>query len=259
MIDWKELYASSSYTTAEKYRRFENGPIGLIARYLFGVCYKSNCLLGSCIEDIKTGKTPPTGTATYFDNGNIDWFKPNEIGESKYLNASKNKITKVAIEQKKATIFKKDTLLLNCIGDIGRVSILKVNASSNQQITGINLTKEINPEYAYYYFLSSRMLFQIGQLETTLPIINQAKIRNIPFSKVSMDIQDNIISFLNYCLECLLKEELPVNNSFNLPANVYHVAKLIFLHHRFNKECLNIMKTNQNISILFVNQFYKKP
>jgi hypothetical protein len=39
----------------------------------------------------------------------------------------------------------------NAIGDVGRISILKKQASSNQQITEIRLIDEVFVDYAYFF------------------------------------------------------------------------------------------------------------
>jgi len=181
MNEWTHLFSGNNFTTAEKYRRIENSPIGWIARYFFKISKKSHEPLAKYIKTITTGKTPPTGIQKYYATSEIDWFKPNDIGGSKFLIESKEKLSQIAVNEKKAALFDVNTLLINCIGDIGRVSILKNQASANQQITGITFSDDVVLEYAYYYFLANRDLFLTEKLETTLPIINQAKIKNIPF------------------------------------------------------------------------------
>lgn len=44
-------------------------------------------------------------------------------------------------------------LIIGIGGGVGRVSLLKNEGSSNQQITGILFKDEIFPEWGYYYYL----------------------------------------------------------------------------------------------------------
>jgi len=186
-------------TTAEKYRQFEKSPTINVARYIFNQLKTkaTKTTLGKEIIEIKTGKTPSKQEKRFYEDDFLDWFKPNEIGSEKYLTSAKDKLSKYAVEMKQATIFEPDTILINAIGDVGRISILKIIASSNQQITGIQLSKKIHVEYAYYYLLSHRELFYTDLFQTTLPIINQKKINSIPFVYPDIDEQKKIIMGLS--------------------------------------------------------------
>ncbi len=96
MNDWVSIFTNVDISTAEKYRRIENGPIGLIAKYYFKKLNQSNCKLADFIKEIKTGKTPPTHKKEYFNSSDVDWYKPDEIGKSFFLYESSNKISKLA-------------------------------------------------------------------------------------------------------------------------------------------------------------------
>lgn len=48
--------------------------------------------------DIIGGGTPDTNKAEYW-NGNIQWFTPTEIGNTKYISESKRKITQLGFEK----------------------------------------------------------------------------------------------------------------------------------------------------------------
>ncbi|MCC7452516.1 MAG: restriction endonuclease subunit S [Crocinitomix sp.] len=185
-------------TTAEKYRQLEKSPSINIARYIFS-CVKANSTnstLGDEIIEIKTGKTPSKQNKKFYEDEYFDWFKPDEIGSEKYLFEAKDKLSKFAYENNQATVYEPDTILINAIGDVGRISILKVKASSNQQITGIRLNKKIDVDYAYFYLLANRHFFYVDLFQTTLPIVNQKKINSIPLVYPDVEEQRNIIDGL---------------------------------------------------------------
>ena len=185
-------------TTAEKYRQLEKSPAINIARYIFN-CIKdtaTNSILGNEIVEIKTGKTPSKQEKRFYEDEYLNWFKPNEIGSNKFLYTAKDKLSKFAFESNQATIYEPDTILINAIGDVGRISILKTKASSNQQITGIRLNEKIIIDYAYYYLLSHREFFYVDLFQTTLPIVNQKKINTIPFVYPEFDEQKRIVAGL---------------------------------------------------------------
>src|SRR5690606_37990958 len=95
-----------------------------------------NCSLGDIAEDIKTGKTPSTKYPEYF-NGDIDWFTPGDFNEEKYLNSSQRKISRLSLKDNQSILFEANTVLITCIGDIGKVGITRNSCSSNQQVTGV--------------------------------------------------------------------------------------------------------------------------
>lgn len=185
-------------TTAEKYRQLEKSPAINIARYIFRRLKNNatNSTLGDEIIEIKTGKTPSKQNERFYEDDYFNWFKPDEVGSEKYLFEAKDKLSKFAFENNQATVYEPDTILINAIGDVGRISILKVKASSNQQITGIRLNKKIDIDYAYFYLLANRHFFYDDLFQTTLPIVNQKKINSIPFVYPDIEEQRNIVEGL---------------------------------------------------------------
>lgn len=182
-------------TTAEKYRQLEKSPVINIARFIFNDLKSkaTNTTLEKVISDIKTGKTPSKQEKRFYQDDYFDWFKPDEIGSEKYLFNAKDKVSKYAYENKQATIYEPDTILINAIGDVGRISILKKQASSNQQITGIRLIEDVFVDYAYFYLLAHREYFYVDLFQTTLPIVNQKKINTIPFCYPIIEEQKRIV------------------------------------------------------------------
>ena len=116
--------------------------------------------LGNYIVNIATGTTPPTSKKEYF-NGNIKFYTPSDITGEMYLTKSERALSQKAIDDKKARIFHKGDILFVGIGStVGKVGIVQDNlVSSNQQITGFTLNKElICPEFVFYYLHYHRSL-----------------------------------------------------------------------------------------------------
>lgn len=155
--------------------------------------------LGRFILCISTGTTPPTSHPEYFD-GDIKFFTPSDLGSEKYLDYSSRTISNIAITDKKARVYHKGDILFVGIGStVGKVGIVKDEiVSSNQQITGFTVdSKKINPEYVYYYLLYNREIVTADQSKTTLPIVNQEKICKIPIVVPPIEVQEEIVAFLD--------------------------------------------------------------
>ena len=130
---------------------------------------------------IKTGKTPPTEVSEYF-NGNINWYTPTDLAKETYLNKSSRTITDKAISDNKAVIFDKDTVLITCIGDIGKLGIVSDVASSNQQITGIKLNNKVFPLFFYYWCKRNKKLLENNSRQAVVSILNNETLGKIKIS-----------------------------------------------------------------------------
>lgn len=157
------------------------------------------CPLGNFITEIATGTTPPTSKKEYF-NGEIKFYTPSDISGRLYLDDSDRTLTKKAIEDKKARVFHKGDILFVGIGStVGKVGIVRDEiASSNQQITGFKVNASLlYPEYAFYYLHYHKDLTTIEQSRTTLPIVNQEKITNIPIPVPEISHQIEMVKQMN--------------------------------------------------------------
>lgn len=172
--------------------------------------------LGRYILKISTGTTPPTNHPEYF-NGKVKFFTPADLGNEKYLKQSSRTITELAIADKKARVFYRGDILFVGIGStVGKVGIVDDDiVSSNQQITGFTIDcNKINPEYVYYYLNYNRDITTADQSKTTLPIVNQDKICNIPIVVPPIEIQNIIVSTLDgmYKTAKQREKEIPLLN-----------------------------------------------
>jgi type I restriction enzyme S subunit len=237
-------------TTAEKYRQLENSPAINIARYIFS-CVASNATnstIGDEIIEIKTGKTPSKQNKKFYEDEFLNWFKPDEIGSERCLFEAKDKLSKYAHENNQATIFEPDTILINAIGDVGRISILKVKASSNQQITGIRFNNKIDVDYAYFYLLAHRHYFYIDLFQTTLPIVNQKKINSIPFVYPTIEEQRKIVEGLVEIEKIKSHDDLMVIDRLNW-CNEYKNACYKFFSLQFSSKNIS-SELNHQLSLI---------
>ena len=154
--------------------------------------------LGNFIKDIATGTTPPTSKKEYF-NGDIKFYTPSDICGNMYLTATDRTLTQKAIDDKKARVFHKGDILFVGIGTIGEVGIVNDElVTSNQQITGFTLKKEsLLPEYAFYFLHYHKEISASEQTKTTLAIVNQEKIANIPIPVPAMAQQVEMVEHMN--------------------------------------------------------------
>ena len=145
---------------------------------------------------IRTGKTPPTKEDKYF-NGEINWYSPGDLDKTKYLFTAKRTITQQAIEDKKAITLPKDTLLVGCIGDIGKLGITSELSSSNQQLTGILPNNETNVSYLYYWFKGNKKVLENYSNNAVVPILNNRTLETVKIPLPQLDQQKKIAAILD--------------------------------------------------------------
>ena len=100
------------------------------------------------LADVIGGGTPSTNIEEYWD-GNINWFTPSEVGQSKYVSESERKITKEGLNKSSAKLLPKNTILLTTRATIGRVSITNTEATTNQGFQSM-ICKTVDFNFLYY-------------------------------------------------------------------------------------------------------------
>ena len=149
--------------------------------------------------EIKTGKTPPSYEDVYYTNGNINWYTPADIVGTSILGNSLKKITQTALDKKVAITYSPNTVLITCIGEIGRVGILTNSSSSNQQITGVLVNENIvTHRYFYYWLKRNQSLLKHYSNYAVIPILNNRILGNIPIYLPKIEIQNKTVSQLDF-------------------------------------------------------------
>ena len=97
-------------------------------------------------------------------------------------------------------MFHKNDLLFVGIGStVGKIGIVSDEiVSSNQQITGFTIDENmLDVQYLYYYLKFNKDISIADQSKTTLPIVNQEKIKQIPIVVPSVELQRKIVNEIN--------------------------------------------------------------
>jgi type I restriction enzyme S subunit len=82
-------------------------------------------------------------------------------------------------------------------GSLGKVGLTEEICSSNQQITGIKFSSEINPEYGWWWMRGLSKELMAAAPQATLPIINQAKIGCFEIAVPPLDEQQQIVRYFD--------------------------------------------------------------
>lgn len=138
--------------------------------------------------DIGTGTTPPMKNKDYYSSNDIPFIKPSDFCDVsvKYLNSSEFFISENA--RKAARIFPNKTVLVTCIGTIGKVAIVTAESSCNQQINYIIPNNKVNEKYIAYSLLYSKNELQEKANAPVVPILNKSEFAKsqIPFPPLEL-------------------------------------------------------------------------
>ncbi|MBQ5610043.1 MAG: restriction endonuclease subunit S [Fibrobacteraceae bacterium] len=141
---------------------------------------------------IQSGGTPSRGNLNYWNNGNIPWVKISDIKE-KHLSRTEEFITQEGLANSSAKIFPKETILYTIFATLGEVSILEIEATTNQAIVGLQIIDEnICKDYLYYYLISLKpFVNEIGR-GVAQNNINMQILRNFEIPLPSLEEQKAI-------------------------------------------------------------------
>ena len=148
------------------------------------------CQLGQVFE-IVTGKTPSKKHPEYF-NGNIPFVKPGDLDKKIYI--TKTEDDSLTLEGfKNAPNLPKNTVLVSCIGNLGKKAILGIAGSCNQQINAIIPNDFIENKYVYYYIDKIIPWLEKNSSATTVKILNKGKFEQAPFLLPPQNEQRRIV------------------------------------------------------------------
>ena len=159
------------------------------------------------IAKIESGGTPSRKKKEYWENGNIPWVKIGDI-DSKYLSKVGEYITQKGFENSSTKLFSKNTILYTIFATIGEVSILNIDACTNQAIVGININSNTAIiEYVYYYLRSLKDKMREISRGVAQNNINMSILKDIEVPLPSMEIQKKIVDRLDKAQELIDKRK----------------------------------------------------
>ncbi len=156
-----------------------------------------NKVLLKDLGEIITGNTPSKKNESYYCSEDIPFFKPSDLNDNsiELLNNSEEYISENA--RNVARILPAGTVLVTCIGTIGKVGILNVEATCNQQINAIIPNDKVDTDYLAYLITSKKYYMKAKANAPVVPILNKTNFSNIQVSICELKEQKKIARVLN--------------------------------------------------------------
>ncbi len=150
--------------------------------------------IGDISQKIINGSTPTKKNNKYWENKNVKWatipdFKENII----YLENTSQFIDKKAVEDKKLQIVPINSVLLSCTATIGKVTINKVELTTNQQINAIICNNKLVPEYLAQYLKTQKYNLENLTSNSGVKHINLTMLNDFKIPLPPIDIQQKIV------------------------------------------------------------------
>ena len=102
------------------------------------------------------GGTPSRSVSKFWNNGTIPWVKIGDLN-GKYLYQTSEKITQAGLDSSSTKLLPKGMILYTIFATLGEVSILNIDATTNQAIVGIEIkNNSVKQDFLYYFLLSTK-------------------------------------------------------------------------------------------------------
>lgn len=144
------------------------------------------------ICEVVTGTTPPKSDISNYGK-EIPFFKPPHLWDGLISETEEMLSVKGA---EKARVVPPNTVLVTCIGNLGRTGFVKKNAAFNQQINAILENDKIVGKYIFYQAQSPTFRNQLEKLATgtTVSIVNKGNFETINIPLAPKETQQAIVS-----------------------------------------------------------------
>lgn len=161
------------------------------------------------LGEIITGKTPKKSNSLYYDSNEVLFIKPDDltVNNIKYISTANEFVS----SQGAATgrIVGKGTVLITCIGIIGKIGIVDTDkAIFNQQINAIIPNENlIFGKYLAYVLHSMQKILQDKANAPIVPIINKSDFSKIKVRVPDLDYQKKVIEVLDESQKLINKRQ----------------------------------------------------
>ena len=147
----------------------------------------------SQIGKVITGSTPPTNDRSNYD-GDLLFCAPGDVGEQKYISSTEKRVSPKGFALGRP--LPPNSVIVTCIGLIGKLGIAKTSMITNQQINALVVSEGFDHEFIYYAFENFFPEYRSKVSMQTLPILSKSEFERLMIKVPDLDVQHKISSHL---------------------------------------------------------------
>ena len=147
----------------------------------------------SQIGKVITGCTPPTNDRSNYD-GDLLFCAPGDVGEQKYISSTEKRVSSKGFALGRP--LPPNSVIVTCIGLIGKLGIAKTSMITNQQINALVVSDGFDHEFIYYAFENFFPEYRSKVSMQTLPILSKSEFEKLIIKVPDLDVQHKISSHL---------------------------------------------------------------
>ena len=148
----------------------------------------------SQIGKVITGNTPPTNDRSNYD-GDLLFCSPGDVGEKKYISSTEKRVSAKGFSLGRP--LPPNSIIVTCIGLIGKLGIATADMITNQQINALVVTKDFDHEFIYYAFEKFFPEYRSKVSMQTLPILSKSEFEKLMIKVPQIDDQLKIRNHLS--------------------------------------------------------------
>lgn len=154
------------------------------------------------IFDVKTGTTPPTKDKKYWEDANINWITPTDLGKLDgqiKIKESERKISEIALKKINLNLMPKETIIISTRAPVGNLAVIQEESTFNQGCKGLIPIefKKVNPYYYAYYLTIKKNELQNKAGQSTFKELSKEMFEKFPIPKIDISKQNKIASILS--------------------------------------------------------------
>jgi type I restriction enzyme, S subunit len=146
------------------------------------------------VGEVVTGRTPPTKNPSFF-GGDIPFVTPVDVGSGNKINSAARTLTAEGASY--ARIVPAESVLVTCIGNIGRVGLATAPCATNQQINAVIPSGgAVAGRFLLYAMLAPGFQEQLlrSATTTTVALVNKARFSRLQIPIPPLDEQRRIVA-----------------------------------------------------------------
>ena len=174
------------------------------------------------VGDIITGGTPPTKDARNYSSNDYCFVKPSDLTDERILFLDDSEFHVSSYAYSNSRKLPKGSVLVCCIGSIGKLGILNVDATCNQQINAIIPKSGFDSKYLAYCLLASKGVMLNIANAPVVPIINKSQFSNIEIKTCPIADQQRIVAELDCLNEMIAVKQEQLKEFDKLAQSIFY-------------------------------------